>query len=579
MKMKNVAVVAVSCAAMAVSALERKCLDGLWEFSFAEGASVADAKADFAATDRMAVPGCYDLMPKWYAKRGLGSYRRTFTLDRSTEAAFLKVKGMGLRARFFVDGREIASSSYPYLTIELPVGPLAAGVHTLAVALDNVLELNGHDVFQPYYDFYLSGGFYHGVELVCAERPVDIDRVVVRTRDFRTGRVELALETKGGPLPADFGASVSFDGFAAGEIPFKNGRALVNVPSFRLWSCEEPNLHTVCVKTKDFGSATARFGIREIKARGKKFYLNGREIYLLGVNRHESHPEFGYATDRKVMYRDIELMKSIGCNYVRGSHYPQSDDFLDLCDEMGLMVWEESLGWGNNAELSDPEFIRRQIEQTSLTTRMSINHPSVVISGFLNEFQSFKEEGKALADKLIAAIRAEDTGRLVTFACNRAMNDISNENTDFISINRYPAWHINRGTALTPESLRDVITNDLALAVAYMRNRYGEDKPIIVGETGVYSIYGWHDPMHAQWSEEFQSEYLDHWLTAVLSSSEMSGFTVWQFCDSRTYFRGGSDIRTKPMAFNMAGLFDSARRAKLAAMTVKKHYEKHRSRK
>jgi hypothetical protein len=52
--------------------------------------------------------------------------------------------------------------------------------------------------------------------------------------------------------------------------------------------------------------------------------------------------------------------------------------------------------------------------------------------------------------------------------------------------------------------------------------------------------------------------------------------TVWQFCDSRTYFRGGSDIRTKPMAFNMAGLFDSARRAKLAAMTVKRHYEAHR---
>jgi hypothetical protein len=79
--------------------------------------------------------------------------------------------------------------------------------------------------------------------------------------------------------------------------------------------------------------------------------------------------------------------------------------------------------------------------------------------------------------------------------------------------------------------------------------------------------------MHAQWSEEFQSEYLDHWLKAVLSSPEMAGFTVWQFCDSRTYFRGGSDIRTKPMAFNMAGLFDSSRRAKLAAMTVKKHYE------
>jgi beta-glucuronidase len=387
--------------------------------------------------------------------------------------------------------------------------------------------------------------------------------------------VELTLEAKGKPLPASVMASVSFDGDAGREVEFTDGRALVEVPAFRLWSCESPNLHTVSVKTKDFGSATARFGIRDIKARGKKFYLNGKEISLLGVNRHESHPEFGYATDRKVMYRDIELMKSIGCNYVRGSHYPQAEDFLDLCDEMGIMVWEESLGWGNNAELDDPEFMRRQVEQTTLTVRQSINHPSVVISGFMNEFHSQENKGKVLADKLIAAIRAEDTGRLVTFACNHAHDDISNDNTDFITINRYPAWHGERGTALTPESLHNVITNDFAITIAYMRKRYGEDKPIIMGETGVYSIYGCHDPMHAQWSEEFQSEYLDNWLKVVLSSPEMAGFTVWQFCDSRTYFRGGSDIRTKPMAFNMAGLFDSARRAKLAAMTVKKRYEEH----
>ena len=567
---------AAACAVGTAFAIERRSLDGLWDFSFAEGAAVADANADFASTDRMAVPGCYDLMPKWYAKRGLGSYRRTFTLDRPTGAAFLKVKGMGLRARFFIDGREIGANSYPYLTFELPLGALSSGKHTLVVALDNVLEKNTSDVFQPYYDFYLSGGFYHGVELVCTERPADIDRVVVRTRDVKTGRVELALEAKGNSLPESVKAVVSFDGGAGREIEFKDSRALVDVPSFRLWSFDEPNLHTVSVRTADFGGASSRFGIREISTRGKRFYLNGKEMTLLGVNRHESHPEFGYATDRKVMYRDIELMKSIGCNYVRGSHYPQCEEFLDLCDEMGLMVWEESLGWGNNAELDDPEFMRRQIEQTTLTARMSINHPCVVISGFMNEFHSYTKKGKALADRLIAAIRAEDTGRLVTFACNHALNDISNENTDFITINRYPAWHGDRGTALTPESLWNVITNDLARSVSYMRERYGEDKPIIMGETGVYSIYGYHDPMHAQWSEEFQGEYLGHWMKAVLASPEMAGFTVWQFCDSRTYFRGGSDIRTKPMAFNMAGLFDSARRAKVAAMTVKSHYEAHR---
>ena len=72
-----------------------------------------------------------------------------------------------------------------------------------------------------------------------------------------------------------------------------------------------------------------------------------------------------YATDRKIMYRDIELMKSIGCNYVRGSHYPQSEEFLDLCDEMGLMVWEESLGWGNReSSMTNELFQAQQIRET-----------------------------------------------------------------------------------------------------------------------------------------------------------------------------------------------------------------------
>ena len=558
---------------LAACALDRTSLDGLWDFAFAENKSHTQAVADFTATDRMVVPGCFDLMPKWYARRGLGSYRRTFTLDRATEAAFLKIKGMGLRAKFFLDGREVGVNRYPYLTFEIPLGPLAAGSHTLVCALDNLLERNKHDVFQPYYDFYLSGGFYQGVELVCTTRKTDLDRVVVRTRDITTGRGELTLEAKGAALPADLTADVAFDHGPARTLTFKNGRAETTVPAFRLWSCETPNLHTVTVKTDAFGQAAARFGIREIKARNKKFYLNGKELYLTGVNRHASHPEYGYATDRKIMYRDIELMKSIGCNYVRGSHYPQTEAFLDLCDEMGLMVWEESLGWGNNAELDDPTFMKSQIEQTVLTVRASINHPSIIISGFMNEFHSGTQKGKVLADRIIAAIRAEDTGHLVTFACNHTMKDISNENTDFIAINLYPSWHADRGQGLTPASLNASITNGFLQTVTRLRNVYGNDKPIIVGETGVYSIYGCHDPMCAQWTEEFQSEYLDHWLTAVLSSPEMAGFTVWQFCDSRTYFRGGSDIRTKPLGLNMAGLFDSHRRAKLAAQTVKRHYE------
>jgi beta-glucuronidase len=570
--MKIPTFLALSFAALSAFAeLETIPLDGTWDFAFERRAALPSARADFAATDKMVVPGCFDLMPKWYAQRGLAHYRRAFALASPAEGAYLRVKGMGLQARFFIDGREAGTVKYPYLEFEVDLGPLVAGHHELVVALDNNLDGSKDLVFKPNYDFFLSGGFYHGVELRLRHASVELDRVVVRTRDYKTGTVELALEAKG-ELPADVKGEVSFDGGEARSVRFENGRARLEVPSFRLWSPESPNLHRVRVAT-EFGACETRFGIREFVAREKSFFLNGEKTWLRGVNRHDSDPEEGYATTRATMLRDIQLMKSIGCNYVRGSHYPQCEEFLDLCDELGLMVWEESLGWGNWKDLDDPGFIEGQIEQTRATVRNSINHPSVVISAFLNEFGSNLENGRVLAEKLIAVIRAEDTGHLVSYAGMHAYDDICSSNVDFIAFNSYPAWHGQIGRGSTPESLEKVIREQFEGSVKSLRGKYGEEKPIIVSETGCYSLYGSHDPMGAQWTEEFQSEYLDHWLKAVTASPEMCGFTVWQFCDSRTYFRGGSDIRLKPLGYNLAGLFDRHRNAKLAATTVKRHFE------
>lgn len=560
--------------ALCALAMERMSLDGVWDFAFQEDANLSAANPASSPSDKIVVPGCFDLMPKWYAKRGLAHYRRTFELKEDAANAYLVVKGMGLQGKFFVDGRDIGGSRLPYSTFELDCGPLKAGVHTLVAALDNNLKWTDRLIYQPNYDFFLSGGFYHGVELKLQHHPVELDRVVVRTRDYRTGCVELALETKG-DLPDLITAQVSFDGSPSRSLSFANGRATVEVPDFRLWSPEKPNLHTVRVSLEKCGAAETRFGIRSFETKGKKFLLNGEEIYLKGVNRHESHPDDGYATTRTVMYRDIELMKSIGCNYVRGAHYPQADEFLSLCDVMGLMVWEESLAWGNwRGVLTNSEFIASQIEQTRLMVRNSINHPSVVISSFLNEFGSHLPEGKALCDKLIETIRAEDSGHLVSFASSHPHDDISADNCDFIAFNLYPGWHYNIGEATTPQTLQSVIKRTFDNAVAYLRKRYGHNKPMIIGETGVYAIYGNHDPMAAQWTEEFQREYLETQFKTVYDSCEMSGFTVWQFCDARTYFRGGGDIRTKPFGFNNAGLFDRYRRPKLAAQMISDCYRR-----
>lgn len=572
MRIKGLMFLSAILPAVFCGAMQTRSLDGSWAFAFLKDGCLEDISTGFQTTDQIVVPGCFDMMPKWYAQRGVGLYRCVFDVERDCAGATLVVKGMGLKGRFWLDGRFLKEIRIPYSTFELELGGLTEGRHVLEAALDNKIALDPHRLDQPFYDFFLSGGFYHGTELRIRHGACELDRVLVRTRDISTGTVELELLAKGEPLPETWMGEVSFDNGRSSQVLFKNGRAVCKVPNFRLWDFESPNLHWVRVSAAGFGETGTRFGIREIKAFEKSFWLNGRRIRFNGVNRHESDAQFGYATSRQIMYRDLQLIKSLGCNFVRGSHYPQAEDFLDLCDELGILVWEESLGWGNEKELADPEFRRLQVEQTQLMVKNSINHPSVVVSGYMNEFHSYLPEGRALSDRLIDVIRSADTGHLVSFACCHVWEDECNDRTDFIAINQYPSWHQSKGTGFTEESLRGQIHQCVTGVVARLRKRYGEDKPIIVGETGVYAIYGNHDPMGAQWTEEFQAEYLNDWLEEVEVCPEMAGLLVWQFSDARTYFRGGSDVRTKPFAYNMAGLFDRERRPKMAAACVRRHF-------
>ncbi|MBO7683898.1 MAG: hypothetical protein J6T51_04140, partial [Kiritimatiellae bacterium] len=569
MKTYRMSALALAVLALSANAMEALPLDGLWDFSFAEGRPLAEATFDFRADDKMPVPCCFDLTSRYYMKRGTAQYRRSFALRMDVAGAYLKVKGMGLRLRLWLDGREIGSSKLAFSELEFPTGPLKAGEHVLVAALDNRLFPASDEMFQPYYDYLGSGGFYHGVELSFDNR-----RLLVRTRDYRSGTVEIEAVNF---AERDFDATLLFDGKNEVAAKFRNGRCTAKVPDFKLWSPDAPDLHTVSIKpttpplAADDCELTARFGIREFKCAKGRFWLNGESVFLKGVNRHDSDAADGYATTRQSMWRDLQLIKGLGANFVRTSHYTPSEEFLDLCDEAGVLVWEETLGWQNRADqMSNEEFVALSLEQARLMARKSINHPSVVIDAFLNEFNSRTKEGRTLANLLVDALHAEDTGRPVSYATCRPDGEIANEKTDFIAFNLYPAWHQEVGTATTPESMARTIRRRLGEVARLFRERHGPDKPIMIGETGCYSMYGCHDPAGAQWSEEFQAEYLGNSVGFAIEDEDIQGVAVWQFCDSRTYFRGGADVRTRPMGQNMAGLFDIYRREKLAAKTVRR---------
>ena len=565
-------------------------LNGSWSFRFEEGKAIEEtAGPSFEATDTMSVPGCYDMMPRWFLRRGTGLYRRTFTLDRPVENAWLVVDGMGLRGNFRIDGKDLGTHPYPYAKLEIETGPLEAGEHTIFAALDNRFDWATTKLARQYYDFYFYGGFYHGVRLALDNR-----KLFVRTRDYRTGTVEIEAVNF---AQGNFDGTLVFDGRNEVKATFRNFRTTVTVPNFKLWSPASPNLHTVTLaasSTKSQALGTkhqalgTRFGIRTVEARNRQILLNGEPVFLKGVNRHESHIEVGAATSDAQMLRDLQLMKGLGANFIRGAHYQQASRFLDLCDEMGILVWEESLGWGNGKsytmhldkvdELADQEFVAEQVYQTREMVRASFNHPSVILAGFLNECASNKKSCKELVDKLVAAIKAEDAGRLVTFACNGWYHDICHSNTDVVAFNTYPGTIPNLPGL--PDDLAEKVRNldpksdssaGFNVIARHFRAKYPE-KPIIVSECGVGALYGHHDPMACVGSEEFQDEYLSDVLETIRGNKDIVGYAIWQFADVRSYHRNSNLHNGKLFGISIAGIFTQDRLPKKSVETVRRAF-------
>ena len=566
--------IAFSAVALAVAcsqALETVSLDGLWDFRLAKDVPLEGVQMpEFEPDGKMVVPGCWDAMSHWYNQRGTGCYRRTFSLEGDAVNAFLVVDGSGIRSRYWIDGKEIGFSKLPWSRLRFATGPLKEGRHEIACALDSIIDNTKVKLFWNFYDFYPFGGFHHGVKLEVKRLPVELDRIVVRTRDYRTGLVELEAQFEGEGAPMDFEADVSFDGSKAMKVQFAGRRAKVNVPDFRLWSHKTPNLHRVKVAFKDTWAA-ARFGIRQVGTANGRITLNGEPVYLKGVNRHESHYEFGATTPVQLMYEDIQNLKDLGGNFIRGSHYAQCEAFLDLCDEIGVLVWEESLGWGNKAkQLEDAEFCDLQEEETRMMVRNSINHPCVIISAFLNEPDSNLPSCRTLVDRLIGVIRAEDTGHLVTFACHRTSNDISHANTDIIAYNTYPCWYHHELKSGTAEEMRSNIRQCHTDIVKYFREKFKDGRPILVSETGVKADYGARDPRgKAQYTEDFQEEYERIMLEEIFADKEIAGIAIWQFTDAKTYTRT-QGLRNRSYGVNTGGLYDLYRRPKLVVETVRK---------
>jgi beta-glucuronidase len=544
-------------------------LNGLWDFTF-PGKDAALESLDvtkLSFNGRMPVPSAFDAYPGYAGKRGVAVYRTRLDITPGARAA-IDFQSAGMRCRIYIDGVPVMSHHPSYVNFVCDVPRSQSRSRELAVAVDNRFDTERNPLQESYFDFYQYGGIFRGVTLF--ELPETfIAGCRVTPADIKSGVINVCVSL-GGDIPdkADFTVSAGEKyHFELKDITVKDSRASFSLalPGAALWSPESPALHTLSVRHGS-DEITERFGMRTVRAEAGKILLNGKPVKLLGVCRHEAHPQFGPALPFQQLVQDIYLLKNMGCNFVRGAHYQQDRRFLSLCDEFGVMVFEESLGWGQKKNnFLNPAFTAGQLGQTRAMIENGYNHPCVIMRGFLNEGESDAEEARGCYESLIKLIRDEDPSRLVTYASFKRRTDLFLPLVDVICFNTYPGWYNADGDEDALGQILPKIRSD----IEFIRGRSDlRDKPFILSEIGGAALYGWKDPMDRFWTEEYQAELLETVCREVVDNDEFAGVSIWQFFDCRTYNCGRAIGR--PRAFNNKGILDEYRRPKLAYERVRR---------
>ncbi len=537
-------------------------LGGFWAFCHLGDAPPNEIDLDkIDWNDRMAVPGCFDTIHRYAGKRGIAAYHRQVSdlVPGDYRIIFYHVSHW---CRVFINGSLLAEQTCGFTPFTVDFTVAEEESLDLVLLVDNRFDADRIPLHPSYADWYHHGGI--AGDVVLRQLPeTRIDELVLDTMDYQKRRVKVKISYAAVKMDrAPLKISCRGETLLAEDVSLEKGTGflerVIQLTGKDLWSPESPALHKISVCLAD-DEVVERVGIRQVDADGKRIKINGQPVRLLGYNRHHIHPESGYAFSDAALMRDVSLIRQTGANFVRGSHYPQCQRFLELCDETGLCVWNEGVAWQqDDTQLTDEKYIAAQKAHLETMVRWSRNHPCVIMWGVLNEGASHLEVCRRAYETFLGTLRAADPSRPLTYASNHPMDDKCLDLADILSVNTYPGWY-SAVLSDIPAALQKIIDHLTAVAPG---------KPVIMSEIGAGAVYGVRDPYEQKWSEEYQVRLLDtviRWLYA--DDEKACGLAIWQFCDIRT---SEDKAIGRPRAFNNKGIVDEYRRPKLAFDAVKR---------
>lgn len=574
-------------------------LDGVWNFKLIDIEEDYNPRQPLTDFISMPVPCSYNDIYEGRSFRnhvGKMIYERTVQLSRGllSERLLLRFGSVTHRAQVYINGKFAIEHKGGFLPFEVEIGSFVqVGENRITVLVDNVVDDStlpcGRVVRRqfpglpeslenlPNFDFYNYSGIMRPVVLYTTPKTYIHDITVM------------------GGMDGVFSYEVSYSGTAEAEVSVELisgigddtvlfcGRGSCGsgkIENCRLWDTDDPYLYRLRVTLADCENVrdvyTEEFGFREFCVREDGLWLNGAQIYLKGFGKHEDAAVHGRGFCEAYNVKDIGLMKWMGANSFRTSHYPYSEEMMRLCDREGILVIDEVPAVGLHTGFTATGLLGGAPQGTWRTLQTAEhhaevirdliardkNHPCVIAFSIANEPASEEEGAEEYFTPLFALARETDPQRrpltVVTYGGATPESCKVAPLCDFLMINRYNGWYDTEGNMPGAVAL-------LGDELERFHRRYPH-KPIVFGEFGADAVAGLHDVTGDLFSEEYQEEFIRAYCELFDRKNYVCGEHIWNFAD----FATAENI--KRVQGNKKGVFTRDRKPKKAVWYLRERW-------
>jgi beta-glucuronidase len=439
-----------------------------------------------------------------------------------------------------------------------------------------VFHRERHQTFPPtVFDFFPYGGIHRPVKIIALHQH-HLENIAVTTEingkdgliKFRVEHSEIVERSKLKVALWDRQQSL-YDMKHHLQQNWLEGT--IEIPECHFWSHEHPFLYRLRFELFENDDLVDEYelevGVRQIEVTEQQLLINGQPVFLEGFGKHEDFAVIGKGLWHPLIVKDFQLLKWIGANSFRTSHYPYAEEVLQMADRLGYYVIAEVPAVSLNFRHVSEKTLAHHKQAIVELIQRDRHHPSVIAWSLANEpgIWGEPEANSELANQywaeLFAVAKKLDPTRpltLPTFPRWRD-KDVVYQYCDFLSLNRYWGWYEIPGEL---EKAGEVLKDELI----QLFKKY--HKPILVSEFGADTIEGLHATYPQLFTEEYQTALIEKYFEIIESLPFTIGEHIWNFADFRTaqHFRR--------LVFNRKGVFNRQREPKAAAFAIKKHWNK-----